>query len=717
MKKVLFVATVTSHINTFHIPYLKWFKEQGYEVHVASNGNVKIEYCDKHYDLPFERFPLKKNNLKTYRELKKIINDNEYEIIHCHTPVGGVLTRLAARKARKHGTKVIYTAHGFHFYKGAPIKNWIVYYPIEKICAKWTDCLITITEEDFELAKKKIRAKEIKHINGVGMDTKKFEKVLTENEKDEKRKELSINKNDIVFSYVAELNKNKNQILLINTIKELKEEIQNIKLLLIGNGPLLQEYKEVIRNNNLEDNIMILGKRSDINELLSITDIYLASSLREGLPVNIMEAMYKGLPIIAIDNRGHRELVKDQENGFIIKTKEEMQQKIKEILKDKGLQEKLIKKGKEKVKQYLIYSVMSDMEKTYKNSQKIKVIHLLNSSSYSGAEKVIIKIIEEINKEENKELIYVSPEGNIKQILEKTKISYIPIKEMSRKEIKRIYQEQKPDIMHMHDFRASIIGAFSNLPTYNISHIHKNDPKMRKINFYSILYLIATMHYDKILLVSESIKEEFVFKKSIKKKIEIIGNPIDTREILQKAKEEKNNKEYDILYLGRLSQEKNPIEYIEIVHKISKSMPNIKCAMIGDGPLKEECKNLIKEERLEQTIEMLGFLENPYAILKNAKVMCITSNWEGFGLAAIEALTLGVPVITRNVGGLKNIVDDTCGKLVENKKEYIEEIEKLLNEEELRKEKSKKAIQKAKNLENIETYTKNIIRIYGDKNE
>ena len=114
MKRVLFVATVTRHINAFHIPYLKWFKEQGYEVHVASNGNEKIEYCDKHFNLPFARFPLKVENIKTYKELKKIINDNNYEIIHCHTPVGGVLTRLAAKKARQNGTKVIYTAHGFY---------------------------------------------------------------------------------------------------------------------------------------------------------------------------------------------------------------------------------------------------------------------------------------------------------------------------------------------------------------------------------------------------------------------------------------------------------------------------------------------------------------------------------------------------------------------------------------------------------------------------
>ena len=367
MKKVLFVATVTKHINTFHIPYLKLFKEKGYEVHVASRGNEKIKYCDKHYELPFERFPLKKNNIKTYKELKKIINENNYEIIHCHTPVGGVLTRLAARKARKKGTRVIYTAHGFHFYKGAPLLNWLIYYPIEKICSRWTDTLITINTEDYQFAKKKFKkCKDIQLVHGVGLDTSRFDKELTNEEKIEKRKELGINKEDIVFSYVAELNKNKNQILLINTIKELKKDMTNVKLLLVGQGPLCEEYQNIIKENNLKDNIKLLGKRKDINEILSITDIYLASSLREGLPVNVMEAMYKGVPIIAKDNRGHRELVKDGENGFLIDNNpNQLAECIKKIYLDKKLYSTLKEKGKITAEKFLLKNVLKKMKKLY----------------------------------------------------------------------------------------------------------------------------------------------------------------------------------------------------------------------------------------------------------------------------------------------------------------------------------------------------------------
>jgi len=363
-KKVLFVATVTKHINTFHIPYLKWFKEQGYEVHVASKGNDNIEYCDKHYDLPFERFPIKKENIKVYNELKKIIQENNYSIVHCHTPVGGVLTRLAAINARKKGTKVIYTAHGFHFYKGAPLMNWIMYYPIEKICSRWTDVLITITIEDYKFAQKKFKkAKQIEHIHGVGMNTERLKKEITLEEKQDIKNELEIKKEDIPFTYVAELNKNKNQFLLIDVMKELKKENLNIKLLLVGTGNLTEKYKEYVKNNDLDNEINFLGRRTDINEILSVTDVYLASSIREGLPVNVMEAMYKGLPVIATDNRGHRELVKNNENGFIVKTKEEMKNRIKEILKQ--LKEKKYIKDNKELKKYEVRNVIHEMRNIY----------------------------------------------------------------------------------------------------------------------------------------------------------------------------------------------------------------------------------------------------------------------------------------------------------------------------------------------------------------
>ena len=375
MKKVLFVATITRHVVSFHVPYLQMFKEKGYEVHVASKGEEEIKYCDKHFNIPFERFPLNPKNLKAYKELKKIINDNQYKIIHCHTPVGGVITRLAARKARKqYNTKVIYTAHGFHFYKGAPLLNWIIYYPIEKICSKWTDCLITITNEDFELAKRKFKkCKQIEHVCGVGLNTDRFDIEITEEDLEELRKEIGIEKDNIVLTYVAELNKNKNQMLLIKTMEQLIKKSDKYRLILVGDGNKKQEYEQYITEHNLQEYIKILGRREDVPQILKLTNIYVASSLREGLPVNIMEAMYMGLPVIATDNRGHRELVENEINGFIVKNQKELKESIEEILRAKQKYKVLSQENRKRSKEYVLDKIQQQMKQIYRRMEKLKM--------------------------------------------------------------------------------------------------------------------------------------------------------------------------------------------------------------------------------------------------------------------------------------------------------------------------------------------------------
>lgn len=372
IKKVLFTATVSSHILQFHIPYLKYFKEKGYEVHVATNDSEDIPYCDVKHNISIERNPLKLNNIKAIKELKKIIDKEKFEIIHTHTPMGSVVTRLAAIKARKkYATKVIYTAHGFHFYKGAPIINWIIYYPIEKICAKWTDCLITITNEDYEFAKKKLKCKEIEHINGIGMNTERLKSILSQEEKEKIREKLGIKKEDIVCSYVAELNKNKNQMLLIHVIEKFKKENKNVKLILIGDGVLKDEYQNYINNNELNNYIFLLGRINNINDYLSITDIYVASSKREGLPVNVMEAMYKGLPIVATNNRGHRELIHNEKNGYICR-KNDVQtfyEKIKQLLHNKDDMKKIEANNRSDVQKYELEVIKEKMKKIYKKME------------------------------------------------------------------------------------------------------------------------------------------------------------------------------------------------------------------------------------------------------------------------------------------------------------------------------------------------------------
>lgn len=367
MKKVLFTATVDAHILAFHTPYLKYFKDKGYEVHVATNGDEEIPYCDKKIKISFERSPFKINNLKAIRQLKKVINEEKYDLIHTHTPMGSVVTRLSATKARrKYKTRVIYTAHGFHFYKGAPKSYWLMFYPVEKILARYTDDLITINKEDYERAKKKFKTK-VHYIPGVGIDSKKFDIKMTEKEKEELRKTLGIKKDDFIMIYPAELNANKNQILLINMMEKLTKKYNNIQLLLPGKDSYEGHYQKIVEEKNLQNNIHFLGFRKDIPQLLKISNVSVSTSLREGLPVNIIEAMYSELPIVATKCRGMSDLIKNNQNGFLIEKNLEKQftDTIEKIYLKKIELEKIKNKNKKDSKKYLLDNILKEYIKIY----------------------------------------------------------------------------------------------------------------------------------------------------------------------------------------------------------------------------------------------------------------------------------------------------------------------------------------------------------------
>ncbi|MFZ3577248.1 glycosyltransferase family 4 protein [Virgibacillus sp. DJP39] len=316
--KVLFCATVDYHFKAFHLPYMKWFKEQGWEVHVAAAGEIELPYTDQKYTIPFQRSPYSSSNAAAYKQVKALIEDNNYGIIHCHTPIGGLIARLAARKNRKLGTKIIYTAHGFHFCKGAPLLNWLLYYPIEKYLSRHTDCLITINVEDYNLAlKHNFKAGIIKQVHGVGVDTDLF-KPVTENKKLEIRKSFGYQADDFLLFYTAEFNRNKNQQFLLQVLALLEDELPTAKLIFAGEGPLLEKSRELAEELGISEKVNFLGFRKDINQIAPMCDIAVASSFREGLPVNVLEAMACGLPVVATDNRGHRELVLNDHNGWLI---------------------------------------------------------------------------------------------------------------------------------------------------------------------------------------------------------------------------------------------------------------------------------------------------------------------------------------------------------------------------------------------------------------
>lgn len=371
MKKVLFTATVDSHILQFHLPFLKLFKENGYEVHVATNGKEDIPYCDYKHTIPFERSPFKLNNIKAIIQLKKIIDTEKFNIIHTHTPMGSVVTRLAAKNARKkYHTRVIYTAHGLHFFKGAPLKNWLLFYPVEKWLAKYTDTLILINKEDYDLAKKNFsnKCKDIQYVPGVGIDEEKFNFTISDNRRMKIRQSLGLKKNDFVMIYPAELSKRKRQIWLINTLSDIIKKNNNMHLLLPGKDSLNEKCQLLVKKKNLENQIHFLGYRKDIPDLLKISDLALSSANQEGLPVNIMEAMYIGLPIVATDCRGNRDLIVDGVNGYIVEMNDcnTYLERVQAIFLNKDCILKNKDENKKIISNYLLDKIMKKMIKIYK---------------------------------------------------------------------------------------------------------------------------------------------------------------------------------------------------------------------------------------------------------------------------------------------------------------------------------------------------------------
>lgn len=378
--KVLFVATVRSHIGQFHIPFIKELKKHGFTVDAAfsDNSNEKpgldLSAVDNIFEVPFSRSPLGLSNIKAYFILKKIINNGNYDAVHCHTPMGAVIARLASRKARRAGMKVIYTAHGFHFYKGSSRVSRLLFYPAEKYLSRFTDCLITINNEDYEAAVNGgFKAGMIVKVHGVGVDIGKFRK-LTAEEKEAARLEYGYKKDDFLIIYPADFSERKNQQMLIKALAVALKKHANIKLLLPGTDTESAPARELISELGIEDNVDILGYRRDIDRLAGMCDASASAAGQEGLPVNLIEAMALGNAVIATDVRGNNDLVKNNVNGFLVEYNnyEEMAQCIIKLYENPRLTEQFGNAGLEEVKKYSIPPVLEEMTGIYKKLGLIK---------------------------------------------------------------------------------------------------------------------------------------------------------------------------------------------------------------------------------------------------------------------------------------------------------------------------------------------------------
>lgn len=368
-KKILFVATSDVHINTFHLPYIEWLTQEGYEVHLAAEnrGNLQIANIAKNFDIHFSRSPFSLSNFNAYKELKNIIESNNYYALHCHTPVPSAIARLAARKTKKHGLKVFYTAHGFHFYKGAPFKNWALFYPMEYLLSRFTDVIVTINKEDFSYIDEKMLHGNSYQIKGIGVNGKKF----TERNGYEKialRHKLNFKESDFILLYVAEFIPRKNHTFLLESLPKLTEKCPNLIYAFAGKGVLYDSMKDLSEKLGVSKNVKFLGFRNDVEDLAAIADIGISSSKHEGLGLGLAEEMLCGVPIVATEDKGHREMIIQGENGFLFEqgNQDQFVGYIEDIYKNPELHQSLSDNAKKTAKEFLIENSLESMIKIYK---------------------------------------------------------------------------------------------------------------------------------------------------------------------------------------------------------------------------------------------------------------------------------------------------------------------------------------------------------------
>lgn len=363
-KSILFLATVDSHIFYFHLPFMKLLRMKGYKVEVAAapvcGFKEKIEREGfVFHPIPFSRNPLHPQNVVAFFQLYRLMKKNKYQLVHTHTPVASFLGRFAAKLAGV--PSVLYTAHGFHFFDGAPRKNWILYYTAERLAARFTDALLVMNQEDFENGKKLgfIPEESLFLVHGVGVDIEKYSQVQKD---DAIRDELGISRDEIIVTCIAEFIKRKNHDFLLNAWIKLLENNISLHLILVGDGILFENFK----SQNLK-NVHFLGRRSDVPSILNSSDIVTLTSIHEGLPRCIMEAMAAGKPVVATDIRGNRDLVEDGVNGYLVKLGdvEGLANSIIKLAEDDDLRKEMGKKSQEMIEAYSLENVLEEIAEIY----------------------------------------------------------------------------------------------------------------------------------------------------------------------------------------------------------------------------------------------------------------------------------------------------------------------------------------------------------------
>ena len=344
--------------------------------------------------------------------------------------------------------------------------------------------------------------------------------------------------------------------------------------------------------------------------------------------------------------------------------------------------------------------------------RKPRVLHILSDVFFSGAENMVCQIVEMFRGEID--MVYASPDGPIREALKTRNVTFFPIASVTPGEIRRAIRQVGPDLVHAHDMKASVAAAAACGKTPLISHIHNNGFDSRKISPKTVLFQLASGKIRHIFWVSPSAMTSYRFYGSVKQKSSVLRNVINPRDLIRKADSAGLQEDYDILFLGRMSQPKNPLRLVRVLELVQKRYPRLQAAIVGKGDMEEAVREAVQESPARDHIHMLGYQENAYGLLRRAKLMIMTSLWEGTPMCALEAMALGTPIVSTPVDGLCDLVDPgVTGFLEETDEALADRCAEILKDGALRERLSEGTLRKAEVLLNLETYKQQLRLAYG----
>ena len=646
----------------------------------------------------------KYQNLPKYlKALEKLFKENKYRIVHANINTLSVFPLYAAKKA---GVSIRIS----HSHSTSNPKEWkrnLIKNILRPFSKRYATDYFACSElaGRYLFGNKAFDQGEVKIIhNAIDIEKFKFDEVARK----KLRKEFGINDSTVVIGHVGRFVQQKNHTFLVDVFKEYHEKNPDSKLLLVGSGPLEDEIKKKVERLSLKDSVLFLGQRDDINKLYSIMDVFCLPSLYEGLPVVGVEAQAAGLPTI-FSNRISKEVIVSSYAKIV-------------SIQDTGFYVEKINKATRSIKKQRSYATVfeymdinneaSTLEKIY--YRPIKVLHLISTSLFSGAENVACQIINLYKDDNGYDMKYCAVIGKNKPALEIRKIPVLELNKFSIHDIKKAINEYNPDIIHAHDPKSVIASVIASRGKKIIAHIHSNHRYMRKISIKSfIFHFYIEKIISNIIWVSDSALNEYIFNKRINKKISsiVLRNVVNPYELKEIAGNDKNKYSFDLIFLGRMEDVKDPLRFINIVSQVQKSKRDLKVAMIGDGTLMDEVKAKINALDLGKNITIFGNLINPYKILLCSKILVITSRYEGTPMNALESIACNIPVVSTPVDGLLEIINKKY--LCSTDMGFVKTITTLLNDNGLYNKYKIDLITINNGINDISTYKRKITELYS----